>query len=367
MPLPAPEVVAGPDPATLAAYDRGAATYARNRRPRDPVRAEAFAAATGTSRRLVLGCGPGLWFPHLGRPLVGADASAPMLRRARDSDRSVPLVRTLLEELPFARAAFGGVWAGKCLQHVEAADLPLVLAGLHRVIEVDGRFDVEVFTGSGSFRSDDDLPGRRFTLWDPDEFCDVVTGAGFRIDERVTVSARDDRDLGRVQVSATRLRTLPDTVGQGLRLLVCGLNPSLVAADAGVGFSGPTNRFWKALHRAGLSTVDRDARVLLVRDGIGMTDLVKRATRAAKEVRPEEYRTGLRRLTRLVARTRPAAVCLVGLAGWRTAVDAWATAGWQADSPLAAPTYVMPSTSGLNAHQSLDDLADHLARAATLP
>ncbi len=356
-----------PDPVTLAAYDRGAATYATNRRPLEPERARRFATALGDRSRLDLGCGPGLWFEHLGRPVVGADASEPMLRRAHAADADVPLVQALLEGLPFARGAFAGVWANKCLQHVDAPDLPLVLADLHRILRVDGRLDLAMFTGSGTFRSDDDLPGRRFTLWDPDEFCDVVTGAGFRIDERVTVSARDDRDLGRVQVSATRLRTLPDTVGQGLRLLVCGLNPSLVAADAGVGFAGPTNRFWKALHRAGLSTVDRDARALLVRDGIGMTDLVKRATRAAKEVRPEEYRTGLRRLTRLVARTRPAAVCLVGLAGWRTAVDARATAGWQADSPLAAPTYVMPSTSGLNAHQSLDDLADHLARAANLP
>lgn len=352
---------AQPDLATLAAYDAGAATYAENRRPLDPERARRLAAATSADRCLDLGCGPGLWFTHLGRPLVGADASAPMLDRARTVDSTVPLVQTLLEALPFARGAFAGVWANKCLQHVAAADLPLVLADLHRIIEVDGRLDVEVFAGSGTFRSDDDLPGRRFCLWDPDELADVLSGAGFGVDDLDVV---DDGDLGRIQVSGTRLRTLPDTVGSGMRMLVCGLNPSLTAADVGVGFAGSSNRFWKALHLAGLTTVDRDARALLVRDGIGMTDLVKRATRAAKELRVAEYRAGLERLVRVVDRTRPTAVCLVGLTGWRAAVDARATAGWQADSPLAAPTYVMPSTSGLNAHQSLDDLATHLGRAA---
>lgn len=349
-----------PDPGTLAAYDAGAATYAAHRSPGDPDRARAFAAALGHGRRLDLGCGPGLWFEYLNRPLVGADASTPMLVEARASNPTVPLVQAVIEALPFARGAFAGVWANKCLQHVSADDLAMVLADLHRVIGVDGRLAVEVFTGTGTFRSDDDLPGRRFTLWRADDFADVLVGAGFAIDGVDAV----DGDPGRLRVVATRLRTLPDTVAPDLRLLVCGLNPSLTAADAGVGFAGPSNRFWNALQRAGLSTVDRDARTLLIRDRIGMTDLVKRATRAAKEVRPAEYRAGLERLGRLVDRYRPAAVCLVGLAGWRDAVDAGATPGWQSDSPLAVPTHVMPSTSGLNAHSSLTDLAGHLARAA---
>lgn len=353
-----------PDPDTLAAYDAGAAIYAAHRRPTDPDRARAFTTALGHGRRLDLGCGPGLWFDYLGDPLIGADASGPMLLEAREIDPAVPLVRSVVEALPFARGAFAGVWANKCLQHVGADDLAMVLADVHRIIRVDGRFDVEVFTGTGTFRSDDDLPGRRFTLWDPDDFAAVLVGAGFGIDHLDAIGGAGDGEPGRIRVTATRLRTLVDTVAPGMRLLVCGLNPSLVAADAGFGFAGPTNRFWKALRLAGLSTVDRDARALLVRDRIGMTDLVKRATRAAKEVRPAEYRAGLERLGRVVDRYRPAAVCMVGLAGWRVAVEAGATPGWQSESPLAVPTYVMPSTSGLNAHSSLADLADHLTRAA---
>lgn len=192
-----------PDPATLVAYDAGASIYAENRTPTDPVRAAAFAEAVGDGRRLDLGCGPGLWFSHLGRPLVGTDASAPMLRLAGTVDPTVPLVRAILEQLPFADGTFAGVWANKCLQHVERADLPVVLAGLYRILTVGGRLDIEAFTGTGTFRSDDDLPGRRFTLWRPDDLVQVLEGARFGVDACSTVRSGDG--LGRVRLSATRL------------------------------------------------------------------------------------------------------------------------------------------------------------------
>ena len=61
-------------------------------------------------------------------------------------------------------------------------------------------------------------------------------------------------------MQATRARSLPDTVGPGMRLLVCGLNPSVYSADAGIGFARPGNRFWPAAIAAGIVTVDRDPR-----------------------------------------------------------------------------------------------------------
>ena len=95
-----------------------------------------------------------------------------------------------------------------------------------------------------------------------------------------------------------------------------------------------------------------------------MTDLVKRATPRADALTRDEYRSGLERLERLCAWLEPRAVCVVGLAGWRAAVDRKATPGWQ-DRPLGGrPVYVMPSTSGLNAATTLDDLTEHLRRAS---
>src|SRR5205823_2405713 len=95
-----------------------------------------------------------------------------------------------------------------------------------------------------------------------------------------------------ILLDATRARTLPDTVGPNLRLLICGLNPSVVSADVGAGFSGPTNRFWPAAIEAGLVTRRRDPLHALVAHAVGMTDLVKRATPRAADLRADEYRVG---------------------------------------------------------------------------
>ncbi|HEX3668726.1 MAG TPA: mismatch-specific DNA-glycosylase, partial [Acidimicrobiia bacterium] len=192
-----------------------------------------------------------------------------------------------------------------------------------------------------------------------DRLRDVVVGAGFGVDD----VAVEDRSI---RMRARRQRTLPDTVGPGMRLLVCGLNPSVYAADAGVGFARPGNRFWPAARAAGVVELDRDPVDALVHHGTGMTDLVKHATTGASVLTSAEYRDGSARVERVVRWLRPAAVCFVGLAGWRAAVDPRAAAGEQSAGFGGVPAYVMPSTSGANAHARLEDLAEHLRAAAAL-
>jgi TDG/mug DNA glycosylase family protein len=133
-----------------------------------------------------------------------------------------------------------------------------------------------------------------------------------------------------------------------------------------VGFARPGNRFWPAARAAGVVSVDRDPVGALRQDGVGMTDLVRRATVAASELTTEEYRAGLRRIEHLVDWLQPGVVCFVGLAGWRAAFDRRAQPGVQPNTLANVPVYVMPSTSGLNAGSSLADLTIHLRQAATL-
>lgn len=354
------------DRATIDAYESGARAYSMRRRAYHPERAAHFSTTVPSGGlRLDVGCGPGHYLAHLGEPVVAADASVAMVVEARDRT-PVPGIVCDLERLPFRRAAFAGVWASKCLQHVEAEALPLTLAGLHRVLQVDGVLDITLFAGTGVevTGSDDDLPGRRFTLWQADELCRLLAGAGFEVD---SVELHDRTgDHARLTVAARRARTLADTVGPGMDLLVCGLNPSLHAADAGVGFARPGNRFWPAAQAAGLLQVERDATAALLTHRIGMTDLVKRATARASELSVSEYRQGLDRVEWLIRWLRPRAVCFVGLAGWRAAVDRRARPGTQSQRLGGAPTYVMPSTSGLNASSSLAELTEHLRAAHRL-
>ncbi len=180
---------------------------------------------------------------------------------------------------------------------------------------------------------------------------DLLDGAGFAV-----------VDAGPPAV-VCRLRTLPDTVGPGLRALVCGLNPSLVAADAGFGYAGPSNRFWPVALAAGLVTRARDPLHALVVDHVGMTDLVKRATPSAAALAADEYRAGAARVRRLVGRLQPRLVLFVGLAGWRAAADPRARPGWQPGGWGGAPAYVMPSTSGLNARTPRAALENHVRAA----
>jgi TDG/mug DNA glycosylase family protein len=391
------------DEATVEAYERGAADYVRLRRAYGADRAEAFAASLPDgSLRLDLGSGPGHYLPHLGRPVVEADASHAMVAAALtraahggragslaadDSEPEVPAPHPAtaagasaedgggglygvvcdLEAVPFRRGAFGGVWASKSLQHVPAERLPLALAGLHRAIEVGGVLDVTVFTGEGEGTTDaeDEFPGRYFSWWEPEALRRVLIGAGFEVDE-VEVGAMPEDGHARLTAVARRARTLADTVGPGMRLLICGLNPSIYAADAGVGFARPGNRFWPAALAAGIVSVDRDPAAALRLHGVGMTDVVKRATVAAAELTNDEYKAGLDRVGQLVEWLRPGAICFVGLAGWRAAVDRKATSGIQPQGLGGVPVYVMPSTSGLNARVPLSELTDHLRAAATL-
>ena len=152
-----------------------------------------------------------------------------------------------------------------------------------------------------------------------------------------------------------------------MRILICGLNPSVVAADAGYGFAGATNRFWPAAVAAGLLTEPRNLPHALLERGVGMTDLVKRATPKSAEVTRSEYAAGLARVDRMVEWLRPGVVCMVGLEGWRAAADRKAVAGWQERRLGTRPVYVMPSTSGLNAKTSMADLVDHLRAALAGP
>lgn len=224
--------------------------------------------------------------------------------------------------------------------------LPMRLARLHWDMPVGTPLTVEVDRA--------DPEGEQV-----DRLRDLVVGAGFSVDDVVV------EDLS-IRMRAHRERTLADTVGSGMRLLVCGLNPSVYAADAGVGYARPGNRFWPAARAAGIVERDREPVDALVHHGMGMTDLVKRATTGASVLTAAEYRAGSARVERLVRWLRPAAVCFVGLAGWRAAVDPRAAAGEQAAGFGGMPAYVMPSTSGANAHARLDDLADHLRAAAAL-
>jgi len=355
------------DRPTVQIYEEHSSAYEAQRAPRFLDLARSFGERRPAGTAVDLGSGPGWYTDALGAPVVALDAAAAMLRRTREVAPDSLAVQADLGALPFHRGSLAAGWARSSYVHVRAAEVPMALNDLHRVLVPDAPVELTFFGGEAEGRHvfpADDFPGRWFSTWTAERLADVVHGAGFGIDELAVTPRAGGVDL---TVRATRAHRLPDFVDGGMRLLVSGLNPSVHAADAGVGYITPGNRFWPAALAAGLATRDRDPRHALLEHGMGMTDLVKRATPRADDLTREEYREGLARLDRLCAWLQPAAVALVGLAGWRAAADRRATAGWQERTLGGRPVYVLPSTSGLNAATPLADLVEHLRAASDGP
>ncbi|MCY3560991.1 MAG: methyltransferase domain-containing protein [bacterium] len=310
-----------------------------------------------------LGCGPGWHLGGLPSPVLALDASRAMLAEATAAAGGDGPLRVAadLRALPLRDRCLRAAWASRSYIHLARAEVPLALADLHRTLEPGAPVELHLFEGDTEWdeRADDDFPGRRFSRWPEDWLRDVLAGGGLAVED---IEHRD----GMLLIAATRLQTLADTVAPNMRMLICGLNPSLAAAAAGVGFAGAANRFWPAARAAELVSRDRDPRHALTAHSVGMTDLVKRPTRRAAELTAAEYAAGLARLERLAERLAPGVVCFVGLAGWRAVLDRRATPGPQPRRISGRPAYLMPSTSGLNARTSLAELTAHLRAAAAL-
>jgi TDG/mug DNA glycosylase family protein len=172
--------------------------------------------------------------------------------------------------------------------------------------------------------------------------------------------------LGLAQWTIRREATLADLVAPRLGALVVGLNPSVVAAEAGVPFVGASNRFWPAALDAGLVPADRDPWRAFVDAHIGFTDLVKRATPRADGLTDAEFEAGAARVRAVVEWLEPRVVCFAGVTGYRRTIDRDAPVGEQAERFGGAATYVMPNPSGANAHASRADLVAHLTAVREL-
>lgn len=164
-------------------------------------------------------------------------------------------------------------------------------------------------------------------------------------------------------------RSIPDLVPDDLRLLFVGINPGLVSAATGMHFARPGNRFYPALRLAGIVSPDaltpEEAAVELLRRGVGITNIVARASARADELDDAELVEGRTRLEDFIAMHRPQVVAFAGITSYRIAyADKKARAGLQERTIAGAAVWVVPNPSGLNAHETVDSLAIAYGAAA---
>jgi TDG/mug DNA glycosylase family protein len=183
--------------------------------------------------------------------------------------------------------------------------------------------------------------------------------------------------FSRDELESCRGATVPDLLPRAgepaTRLLFVGINPGLWTAAAGAHFARRGNRFWPALHLAGITPrlVDASAgmsepdRAMVVGQGVGITNVVPIATARADELTADELRAGGLRLTELIERIEPPVVAVLGLTAYRTAFGSPSSvAGRQVETLGGSELWVLPNPSGLNAHATVASLAAAYREAA---
>lgn len=174
-----------------------------------------------------------------------------------------------------------------------------------------------------------------------------------------------------------QLNTLPDYLLPGLDIVSIGLNPSLPSVAAGFYYANPRNRFWRALNASGLLQAPVQAgvdamQVLLERDSIGFTDVVKRPTAGGGELRAADYRSWAPLLKERLVHYAPRIAWFQGKQAcqhymrYAERLRVTLDCGVQPFTLGASRVFVTPNPSPANAAVTLDELTDWMRRLAAL-
>lgn len=174
------------------------------------------------------------------------------------------------------------------------------------------------------------------------------------------------------------METLPDYLDHGLEIVVIGQNPSPASITRQCYYGNPRNRFWPAMRASGLvpSDFEPDAdgfRWLLTQRRIGFTDVVKRPTPGAGDLRAADFREWAPVLDRRLREYRPRIAWFNGKGVFQSymrygrgdkpdSIDF----GRQSDRVEGAIAFVTPNPSPANASFSLEDLTGWYRQVASL-
>ena len=162
---------------------------------------------------------------------------------------------------------------------------------------------------------------------------------------------------------------LRDRIGPNLRVLFVGINPGMRSAAVGHHFAGPSNRFWRLLYESRLvpepATWRDDDR--LYEWGLGITNLVRRASPGSGDLHASELMAGRRALLAKIRRYKPAIVALVGVTIYRALCPNASrrvpvTLGEAPETLAGARLFVLPNPSGRNANYSYAEMLEAFTR-----
>lgn len=163
------------------------------------------------------------------------------------------------------------------------------------------------------------------------------------------------------------MKTLPDYLRKGMKLVIVGCNPSESSVRTGHYYSGRNNQFWPVLHRSGVipEPLEYGDDRRIIEFGIGLTDLVKRPTRGVEELTREDYAEGRIVLSQKLGEFTPRVIAFNGKVVYEQFAQRKCKFGAQKELLYGAKVYVLPSSSGQNANAQKDRLA-HFRKLAQL-
>lgn len=147
------------------------------------------------------------------------------------------------------------------------------------------------------------------------------------------------------------MRTLPDYLRRGMKLVIVGCNPGEQSARVGHYYAGRGNQFWPLLHASGVLPEPleyRDDR-RVIEFSIGLTDLVKRPTKGVEELVREDFAEGRIVLSQKLEEFAPRIVAFNGKLTYEKFAQRACKLGLQKEPLYGAKVFVLPSTSGQNA------------------
>jgi mismatch-specific thymine-DNA glycosylase len=152
------------------------------------------------------------------------------------------------------------------------------------------------------------------------------------------------------------MKTLPDYLRKGMKLVIVGCNPTESSVRAGHYYAGRNNIFWPTLFESGVvpEPFDYPDDRRIIEFGIGLTDLVKRPTKGPEELKREDFAEGRIVLSQKLEEFSPSVVAFNGKMTYEQFSQRKCKFGLQKEPLYGARVYVLPSTSGQSTHGKAD-------------
>ena len=142
-----------------------------------------------------------------------------------------------------------------------------------------------------------------------------------------------------------RMKTLPDYLRKGMKLVIVGCNPTESSVRAGHYYAGRNNLFWPTLFESGVvpEPFDYPDDRRIIEFGIGLTDLVKRPTKEVEELKREDFAEGRIVLSQKLEEFGPRVVAFNGKMTYEQFAQRKCKFGLQKELLYGARVYVLPA------------------------